>query len=147
MTLRTTLSLLIFHFVSSILTSWALHCYRLPSKLRGGNLFNRVWLSFCRGSLWPLPPRCLGLHHLYRVPPPPPRRGPHHPDLFNSFSLNLTVQEHRPPPPPTKSFSSLFTMKYRLSGSGRLAFDWNAFLFQINLKKLVLGTCRHGFAW
>ena len=68
----------------------------------------------------PAPPPVQGLspHPLLSAQGPAPQTRP------NLFNLDLTVQA----PTPRRTCSNVFTVNRGLSASGRLAFDWNAFL-------------------
>ena len=69
----------------------------------GGNVFSRVFLSFCSQRFVRLPcDHCQGYHR----------------SVIGHMS-----------PTPIQTCSNLFTMKPGLSVSRRLAFDWNAFLY------------------
>ena len=98
----------------------------ITSRQRSGesNVFSRVCPSVSHFvQRW-------GLNLKSPVPAPPSaqdplprtRLCPHPRTCSNLFNCDLTVQG------PSRIRSNLFPMKYVLSKSGRLAFDWNTFL-------------------
>ena len=110
------------HWPLVISEAWADDFFRPPTKSREGNVFSRFCLSLCsQGRGCP----CTGLRLQTSVQgsdsSPPPLTGPW------PWPHSL----YRVPCPRIKGpTSGLHSDVFK---SGRLAFDWNAFLFQISL--------------